>query len=64
MAQGGIYLCKLKPCAWHGADQVDVAQQGWWMSFEEPSRSREYLAPTDKVDNFMLYYHKVAEGIN
>ena len=46
---GGYLSLQSKPVHWQGADQGDVAQQGWWMSFKEPIQLG-YLATTDKVD--------------
>ena len=47
---------------WQGADQGDVAQQGWWMSFKEPIQLG-YLATTDKVD-ISAVLPQVAEAIS
>ncbi len=30
---GGYLSLQSKPVQWMGADEKDIAQQGWWMSF-------------------------------
>ena len=59
---GGYLSLQSKPVHWQGADQGDVAQQGWWMSFKEPIQLG-YLATTDKVD-ISAVLPQVAEAIS
>ncbi|NLN58726.1 MAG: hypothetical protein GX151_12580 [Gammaproteobacteria bacterium] len=46
---GGYLSLQSKPVQWMGADEKDIAQQGWWMSFKEPVQLG-YLATADLVD--------------
>ncbi|MDR7017545.1 hypothetical protein, partial [Acinetobacter sp. 3657] len=61
---GGFYLgLQRQALKWPGAEDLDIAQPGWWMSFQNPVELGYLEAPAGKTVDISSVYPQVANSI-
>ncbi|MDO3664953.1 hypothetical protein Q3V50_09535 [Acinetobacter sp. ANC 7710] len=62
---GGFYLgLQRQALKWPGAEEQDIAQPGWWMSFQNPLDLGYLQAPAGKTVDISSVYPQIANSIS